>query len=318
MGPRFRGIPATVLNLCGTEELTIDDDVFAIVEAERGKRSIDQLFDRMTLSRRQNAVGGFVDLQHAPHRLDVFGRIAPIARSGEIAQAEWSIERSCGGSCGSRHDLLCHEAIVAKWRLVISGDPRNSKEAVAFAERDRSPVGFRFCSRVRTQRGEWRRLVGGRTERHRTEAIRRGRVIEPRTFATAAQRLEQCLLRSCIRLDRCISRVKGLRDGAEPCKVIDLVGLHCLQKVSQLGWIVHGRGVHRDAVAESEQSKSLESLRLRRTRDTMHRVLLLEQKLREEGTVLTRNTENESSSRRQAMNDNPSQAPERSKLPNFS
>src|ERR1700680_319220 len=85
---RAGGISPAVLNVRGSEERRLDGDVLAMIEAERCESWGRELFALVTLAGRHDVVGGLILLQHPPHRVNVFGRVAPVSRCGEISEVQ--------------------------------------------------------------------------------------------------------------------------------------------------------------------------------------------------------------------------------------
>ena len=90
------------------QELRIDPDMVAGIEANMIEGDADELTDRVRLASRDHIVVGLVLLQHQPHGFDVVLGIAPVALGVEVAEGEFLLEaeldRCCarGSPCGSR------------------------------------------------------------------------------------------------------------------------------------------------------------------------------------------------------------------------
>src|SRR5471030_296174 len=84
----FRGVGQEIIHLGGAEVAGIDFDVFAPVEARGREGELGEFTDRMRLARADDAVAGFVVLEHQPHRADIIGGVAPVPARIEIAEIE--------------------------------------------------------------------------------------------------------------------------------------------------------------------------------------------------------------------------------------
>src|ERR1700741_591731 len=79
-------ITAAVGDLGGAEERGIDVDVIVPVEVVLREGGGGELFERVAFAGGDDEVLGLILLEHAPHRFDVFGGVAPVA--GDVEEAE--------------------------------------------------------------------------------------------------------------------------------------------------------------------------------------------------------------------------------------
>src|SRR3546814_13685656 len=73
----------------------------AQVDASIGERPLDEGADVRRFARRKHIVVGRVLLQHPPHALDIFARMAPVALGVEISEIELVLQIG-SASCGER------------------------------------------------------------------------------------------------------------------------------------------------------------------------------------------------------------------------
>ena len=115
-------------------------DVLLPVEADQPERELDELADGVHLTGRDDVVVRLVVLEHQPHRLDVLGRVSPVAAGVEVAEVQL-----VGLAGDDRGDAAGHlagdEGRPAPRRLVVEQDAVGREDPVGLAILDRHLVG---------------------------------------------------------------------------------------------------------------------------------------------------------------------------------
>ncbi len=184
-----RAVTRVTLEVRGAPERRVGRHVLAPVEARLAERGRDEFLEAREPSRRDHVIRRRVLLEHAPHRLDVLGRPAPVALHVHVAEHELLAVAGGDARRGER-DLLRDEALGPERRLVVEEDAVAGVQAVAVAVVGDHEVRGR-PSPPRTG------CAGGtasprRPRRHgRAEALARPRVVEARRQPQEADHLEQ-------------------------------------------------------------------------------------------------------------------------------
>ena len=118
-------------NLGRAQQARIDLDMPPPVQAGSGEGRRNECLDRVALAGGEDEVLRLVRLQHPPHRVDIFGRPAPVASTDRLPRRTEPEPAAADGVDGCRH-LPGHEALGAQWRLVIELDARAGEEPVGF------------------------------------------------------------------------------------------------------------------------------------------------------------------------------------------
>src|SRR5437762_734210 len=112
----------------------------------------------MRITRTQNIVVWMVVLQHTPHTLDKFGRIAPVSACLQVAQIQLVLAIRHNLGDGPR-DLPCHECFASSWAFMVEVNAVAAKQTVRLAIIYCHPIGVHFRGTVWTTRMEARVLV---------------------------------------------------------------------------------------------------------------------------------------------------------------
>jgi len=280
------GVAAVVTNLGAADERAVDDDVLTIVEIEFLERGGSEIFDGVTLAGRDHEVVGLRLLQHLPHRLDGFRRVAPIAPRGEIAEVKFVGRVTGGDRGGAGDDLLRDERRRAQRRLVIEHDARAGEESVFLARFARRFIRGYFRFGVRTARRERRVLVARGSKGCVAEAFARRGVIHARSWCDVANGVEEKFVRVGDRQPCGRGIGEGKRDGAESGEVVDFVGATGVDDVSHRVGIRRRNAVHDDAIVDAGRPCGV-------ARRSVHCVVFLEEEAREISTVLARHAEDQ-------------------------
>ena len=203
------------------------------VPAGAPEGQLAELPHRVALAGRDDVVARLGLLQHAPHRLDVVLRVAPVAPRVEVAEVEPLLQAVPDAPDRAR-DLARHEGLAAARRLVVEQDAVDGEEAVRLAVVDRHPVGVDLRGGVRAARVERRRLVLGHLLRA-AEHLRGRRLVDPRPDLQLADRLEQAHGAEAGDLARVLRHVEGDLDVALRAEVVDLVRVDQAQRAVERG-----------------------------------------------------------------------------------
>ena len=82
------------------------------VEALPSEGDLDRLPDAVRLAGRDHEVVGLIGLEHQPHRLDVVGRVSPVALGVEVPEVELVLQPGGDPRHGSG-DLAGDERLAA-------------------------------------------------------------------------------------------------------------------------------------------------------------------------------------------------------------
>ena len=106
---RLGGFPDQQVDLGGSQEALVDDDMLLPVEPRCLEGQPAQLADLVRLPRRDDEVVGRVLLDHEPHGAHVVGGVAPVALGVEVAERQLLVEvvRDTRHTVGhfARHEL---------------------------------------------------------------------------------------------------------------------------------------------------------------------------------------------------------------------
>src|SRR3954453_12155197 len=108
---RLAGVAQEVIYLRGPVVVRIDFDVLIWVEPLAGECDLHGLPNAVCLAGRDDEVVGLIGLEHHPHRLDVVGRVAPVALRLEVAEVELLLHPG-RDPCDRSGDLACHEGLA--------------------------------------------------------------------------------------------------------------------------------------------------------------------------------------------------------------
>ena len=128
------------------------------VDADFAKRLLDKGANGSRYARRQDIIVGLVLLQHQPHAVHEFARVAPVAlriegyrcKACPAVRGEWPRRR--GSPCGLERFLLATDFMVEQNAV-------RRVKAIGFAVVDHDPVRIEFGRRVGRTWIERRRLV---------------------------------------------------------------------------------------------------------------------------------------------------------------
>ena len=191
---------------------------------DAGGSSLDQLPHRVVLSGRRDVVAGTVLLQHPPHHLDVFRRIAPVPHGLEVADSEGLRPAQLEPGQAARH-LAADEVLTAAGRLVVEQDPVAGVHVVGLSVVPHDPVGIELGRGVGGAGPEGSRL-SLRGLRHVPEELRGGGLVEARVQAVAPDRLEQAQRARGADIARVLGLLERDAHVALRSQVVDLVGAH--------------------------------------------------------------------------------------------
>lgn len=173
--------------LRGPKVSGIDLHVIPPVQTHIRKGFFYKLPDRVGLSRADHIVVRLVLLQHPPHRLDVFRRIAPVPPCVQVSQIERIL--FSGQDVGDRPaDLAAYKGFTPPWTLVVKQNAITGKQVIAFSIVDRHPIGIEFGCRVRASGSERGGFVLGR--RGAPEHLGARRLIEAGRQPAAVNRVQ--------------------------------------------------------------------------------------------------------------------------------
>ena len=169
-------------------------------------------------------------MQHPPHRLDVLGRVAPVAPGVEVAEVELVLQ----AGLNARHragDLAGHERLAAAFALVVEQDSVDREHVVRLAVVHRDPVAVDLGRAIRRARVKRRLLVLRRGSR--AEHLRTRRLVEPGRDPRRANRLEQPDRAETRDVAGVVGHLEADLDVALRTEVVDLVGRHRVHQVDQ-------------------------------------------------------------------------------------
>ena len=119
------------------------------IEAGGCKGSLHPFLNRMGLARGNDEVLGCIELQHAPHRVDIVGSVAPISLRVQIAQAQFLLQARLDPGHRSSH-LAGDKLESPTRRLMIEQDARTGIEPLTLTVVDGDPVPIEFGHPVGT------------------------------------------------------------------------------------------------------------------------------------------------------------------------
>jgi predicted PurR-regulated permease PerM len=139
LGAGFLGVAHQQINLCGSQEAFVEDDVILPVESGGLERDLAQALHAVGAAGRDDVVVGRVLLEHQPHRADVVTGEAPVALRVEIAERELA-----GVAFLDQRDAVCHlaghELEATARALMIEEDAGDGEEIVRLPVVDSDPV----------------------------------------------------------------------------------------------------------------------------------------------------------------------------------
>ena len=111
-GLRTRRIPDQRVNFCRAQIALVEADVVLPVQPDPGESDLQEFPNGDADAGGKDVIVGFVDLQHAPHALDILWRVSPVAHSVEIAHVHVVLDTGLDGRNGAG-DLAGHESLTA-------------------------------------------------------------------------------------------------------------------------------------------------------------------------------------------------------------
>ena len=124
-------------------ERAVHAHILPPIQSDDFKRRGGKITDGMRFSGRNDIVVRCLLLQHLPHHLDIFGRVAPIPLSVEVSKMKDTA--LAGPDCGnSARDLPGNELRSTQWRFVIEENAAASVHAVRLAVVYRAVVREHF------------------------------------------------------------------------------------------------------------------------------------------------------------------------------
>jgi hypothetical protein len=158
------------------------------VETGVTEGDLAQLADRVRPAAGHDEVPRVVELEHAPHRLDVVGGAAPVAAGVEVAESQLVVEPELDAGDAVAH-LAFDELESPAGRAVVEQDPRGGEHVVALAVVDRDPVCVDLGHAV-GRAGMERCAFGLGHLHHLAEHLRRAGLVEADVGVDVADRLQ--------------------------------------------------------------------------------------------------------------------------------
>ena len=115
--------PQQRVDLGRAEVARVDLDDVLPVDAEVRAGLVEELAHRVHLAGGDHVVVGLVLLEHPPHRLDVVGRVAPVALGVEVAEEELVLQAEPGCAASARVILRVTNVSPRRGGLVVEEDP---------------------------------------------------------------------------------------------------------------------------------------------------------------------------------------------------
>ena len=114
-------------------------DVLEIIEIDGTEGRDAEIAHRIRLTGADHKVIGLIELQHAPHGIDVIPGKSPVATSLEISESQFVLKPKFDARHGIG-DLTRDDFETAPRRFVIEQDAGDREEIKAFAIVHRDPV----------------------------------------------------------------------------------------------------------------------------------------------------------------------------------
>ncbi|SVC72845.1 uncharacterized protein METZ01_LOCUS325699, partial [marine metagenome] len=170
-------------------ELRVGFNIFFPIQIHVRKGGTREVADAVGFAGGYDEVVRIIGLQHAPHGLDVFGGVAPVALGIEIAEIQLVLLAGLDVGDGEGN-FPRHEGFATAGRFVVEQNTAACVHTVGLTEVYRNPMREHLGASVRTARVEGRDFRLRRLT-HLAEHLAGRRLIVARLHADGANSLEQ-------------------------------------------------------------------------------------------------------------------------------
>mmetsp|Transcript_11082 Transcript_11082/g.17785 ORF Transcript_11082/g.17785 Transcript_11082/m.17785 type:complete len:277 (-) Transcript_11082:110-940(-) len=241
------------------------------------KRFLYKLSDRMSFSRRQHVVIGFILLEHPPHSFDVISGVTPIAFCVEVSKIQGLVETGHNpGNTGG--DLSCDKRTSPTRRFVVEQNSVRQVHTVRFAIVDQNPIGVLLGHSIRRTRIE-RSLFGLRDFLDLSVKFTGGSLVEPNLLfqSGSSNGIQHAQNTHTICIGRVFGHIKGHLDVTHGTQIVNFGGFDAGNDSNQIGSIaqITVMQVHFDACFMAISVNVVDTTRVetrRTTDDSMDRI----------------------------------------------
>src|SRR5947209_3038805 len=243
----LRGVANQEIHFRGTMEHLVGYDIPVIVQPGVGEGHFAKLAHGVGFAGGDHVVVRYLLLQHAPHGLDVIGRVAPVAPGIQIAQPDF------GGFAGqdrghSGCDFTGYELITTAGGFVIEQDSAHGIQAVGFAVIP-GQVKPRYLADSVGRAGVEAGLFSLRNLLDFAEHFARSGEIETALGSCLLDRGKQVMRAIDIRVQGGKLVVERVADEALGRQMVTLVRLDTADDLVQTGKALEGAGMQNQPVA---------------------------------------------------------------------